>query len=55
VNGHAPFYHSRASRRQGGAVGLAAIYTGHGPDVFRLLRELEIRSESWLNYLYNPF
>ena len=38
-----------------GAIGLAAIYTGEGPDVFRLLRELEIRSESWLNYLYNPF
>jgi multidrug resistance efflux pump len=38
-----------------GAIGLAAIYTGQGPDVFRLLRQLEIRSESWLNYLYNPF
>jgi hypothetical protein len=30
-------------------------HTGRGPDVFRLLRELEIRSESWLNYIYNPF
>jgi multidrug resistance efflux pump len=38
-----------------GAIGLAAIYTGEGADVFRLLRQLEIRSESWLNYLYNPF
>jgi multidrug resistance efflux pump len=38
-----------------GASGLAAIYTGEGPDVFKLLRQLEIRSESWLNYLYNPF
>lgn len=38
-----------------GAIGLAAIYTGQGPSVFRLLRELEIRSESWLNYVYNPF
>ena len=38
-----------------GANGLAAIYTGHGPDVFKLLRQLEIRSESWLSYLYNPF
>lgn len=38
-----------------GAIGLAAIYTGEGPSVFRLLRELEIRSESWLNYVYNPF
>ena len=38
-----------------GAVGLAAIYTGKGPDVFRLIRQLEIRSESWLSYIYNPF
>ena len=38
-----------------GAIGLAAIYTGEGSDVFRLLREIEIRSESWLNFLYNPF
>jgi hypothetical protein len=38
-----------------GASGLAAIYTGEGPSVFKLLRQLEIRSESWLNYLYNPF
>jgi hypothetical protein len=38
-----------------GAKALAAIYTGRGPGVFRLLRELEIRSESWLNYIYNPF
>jgi multidrug resistance efflux pump len=38
-----------------GASALCAIYTGRGPDVLRLLRELEIRSESWLNYMYNPF
>ena len=38
-----------------GASALCAIYTGRGPDVLRLLRELEIRCESWLNYLYNPF
>lgn len=38
-----------------GAIGLAAIYTGEGPAVFKLLRQLEIRSESWLNYIYNPF
>jgi multidrug resistance efflux pump len=38
-----------------GASGLAAIYTGQGPAVFKLLRQLEIRSESWLNYVYNPF
>jgi len=38
-----------------GAKGLAAIYTDEAADVFVLLRKLEIRSESWLNYLYNPF
>jgi hypothetical protein len=38
-----------------GTVGLAAIYTGKGPDIFKLLRQLEIRSQSWLNYFYNPF
>jgi len=38
-----------------GAIGLAALYTGKGLDVLRLLRMLEIRSESWLNYLYDPF
>jgi hypothetical protein len=38
-----------------GATGLAAMYTGMGPSVFKLLRQLEIRSESWLFYLYNPF
>jgi multidrug resistance efflux pump len=38
-----------------GATGLTAIYTGMGPSVFKLLRQLELRSESWLFYLYNPF
>ena len=38
-----------------GASGLAAINTGKGADVFWLLRRLEIQSESYLNYLYNPF
>ncbi len=38
-----------------GAKALVAVYTGHGPDVFVLLRQLEIRSESYLNFIYNPF
>ena len=38
-----------------GASGLATIFTGKGSDVFVLLRKLEIQSESWLNYLFNPF
>ncbi len=38
-----------------GAKGLAAIYTDEAADIFVLLRKLEIRSESWLNYFYNPF
>jgi len=37
-----------------GATGLAAIYTSRC-DACKFLRQLEIRSESWLNYLYNPF
>jgi multidrug resistance efflux pump len=37
-----------------GASGIAAINTG-GPDVFWLLRRIEIQTESFLNYLYNPF
>ena len=37
-----------------GATGLAAIYTGKC-DACKFLRQLEIRSESWLNYVYNPF
>jgi multidrug resistance efflux pump len=37
-----------------GAAGLAAIYTGKCA-ACKFLRQLEIRSESWLNYLYNPF
>lgn len=37
-----------------GAAGLAAIYTGKC-DASKFLRQLEIRSESWLNYVYNPF
>ena len=37
-----------------GAAGLAAIYSGKC-DACKFLRQLEIRSESWLNYVYNPF
>jgi len=37
-----------------GASGLAAIYTGKCA-ACKFLRQLEIRSESWLNYIYNPF
>jgi len=37
-----------------GATGLAAIYTSQC-DACKFLRQLEIRSESWLNYIYNPF
>jgi len=37
-----------------GASGLAAIFSGKC-DACKVLRQLEIRSESWLNYIYNPF
>jgi multidrug resistance efflux pump len=37
-----------------GASGLAAIYSGKC-GACKFLRQLEIRSESWLNYVYNPF
>jgi len=38
-----------------GASGLAALYTSDAPDFIVFLRKLEIQSESFLNYLYNPF
>ncbi|NOQ14283.1 MAG: HlyD family efflux transporter periplasmic adaptor subunit [Methyloprofundus sp.] len=38
-----------------GASGMVAIYTDQAADVFILLRKLELQSESFLNYLYNPF
>jgi len=38
-----------------GASGFAAIYTGHGPDFLKALRQIEMCSESLLNYIYNPF
>jgi multidrug resistance efflux pump len=40
---------------QFGASGLAAIFSADAPDVFVLLRRLEIQSEAFLFYLYNPF
>jgi multidrug resistance efflux pump len=38
-----------------GASGIAAIYTSRSADAFILLRRLELQSESFLNYFYNPF
>ena len=38
-----------------GASGLATIFGQDAPDVFVLLRRLEIQSEAFLFYLYNPF
>jgi len=38
-----------------GASGLAAVYSKTAPDFLKVLRQIEITSESYLNYLYNPF
>ncbi len=38
-----------------GAKGIASIYTSAAPNALKVLRKIEIRSESYLNYLYNPF
>jgi RND family efflux transporter MFP subunit len=38
-----------------GARGLAAIFTSKAIDLVRVLRMIEIQSESLLNYVYNPF
>ena len=38
-----------------GANGIAAIYTKKAADVFIFLRRIEVQSESFLFYLYNPF
>ena len=38
-----------------GAKGLVAIHTGEAPDFLILIRQIEIRSESFLNFLFNPF
>jgi multidrug resistance efflux pump len=37
------------------ASGLATIFTKTSPDIFVLLRRIEIQSEAFLFYLYNPF
>jgi multidrug resistance efflux pump len=38
-----------------GASGMVVIYTETCPDFLKLLRQIEIQSESYLNYLFNPF
>jgi len=38
-----------------GATGLAAMYSRDAADFLKVLRQIEIQSESFLNYLYNPF
>jgi hypothetical protein len=38
-----------------GAKGIASIYTSAAPNILKVLRKIEIRSESYLNYVYNPF
>lgn len=38
-----------------GATGIATVFTSESPDVFKFLRQIEIRSESYLNYVFNPF
>lgn len=38
-----------------GASGIVAVYSKTAPDALIFLRKLEIRSESYLNYLFNPF
>lgn len=38
-----------------GAIGIAAIYTKKAADIFILIRRIELQSESFLFYLYNPF
>lgn len=38
-----------------GASGIVAVYTKNAADILVFLRKLEIQSESFLNYVYNPF
>jgi multidrug resistance efflux pump len=38
-----------------GATGTAAIFSASTPDFLLVLRKLEIRMESYMNYLFNPF
>jgi multidrug resistance efflux pump len=38
-----------------GASGLVAVFTQEAPDFLVLIRQIEIHSESYLKYLFNPF
>jgi len=38
-----------------GASGLAAMYSSETADFLKVLRQIELQSESYLNYIYNPF
>jgi len=38
-----------------GAAALVAVHTSEAIDLLVVLRQIEIRSESYLNYLFNPF
>jgi multidrug resistance efflux pump len=38
-----------------GASGIVAVYTKEAADILVVLRRLEIQSESFMNYVYNPF
>jgi len=38
-----------------GAASTVIIYTKNAPDIFKVLRHIEIRAESFMNYLFNPF
>lgn len=38
-----------------GASAIVAVYTSTAADILKVLRQIEIQSESYLNYLYNPF
>jgi multidrug resistance efflux pump len=38
-----------------GASGIVVIYTRTCPGFLKILRQIEIQSESYLNYLFNPF
>ena len=38
-----------------GASGLAAMYSSETAAFLKVLRQIELQSESYLNYVYNPF
>jgi multidrug resistance efflux pump len=38
-----------------GASGMVVVYTKKSPDVFKIIRRIEIRAKSYLYYLFNPF